>query len=171
MDRIMPIDLERPDLRKRIRGYDVRGVDALLRGAARALHELRMENETLRERLAGQTEELERVHGQERLMSDVLINAQRAADDTRAAAQKHADAMIEEARLAALAERVAGQQQASEIRFEIERLRAERARMEADTRALLERLLRELGPPPVTQAVAETPPLTIVHGEADAVNA
>jgi cell division septum initiation protein DivIVA len=171
MDRIMPIDLERPDLRKRIRGYDVRAVDALLRGAARSLHELRMENEALRERLAGQTEELERAHGQERLMSDVLINAQRAADETRVAAQKHADAMVEEARLAALAEKVAGQQQISEIRYEIEKLRAERARMEADTRSLLERMLRELGPAQVTQPVIDAPTLTIVEGEADAVNA
>lgn len=171
MDRIMPIDLERPDLRKRIRGYDVRAVDALLRGAARSLHEQRMENETLRERLASQTEELERVHGQERLMSDVLINAQRAADETRAAAQKHADAIIEEARLAALAERVSGQQQVSDIRYEIERLRAERARMEADTRSLLERMLRELGPAQITQAVVESPTLTIIEGVADAAHA
>lgn len=171
MDRIMPIDLERPDLRKRIRGYDVRAVDALLRGAARSLHELRMENETLRDRLTGQTDELERAQSQERLMSDVLVNAQRAADETRAAAQKHADAILEEARLAALAERVAGQQQVSELRYEIERLRSDRARMEADTRAFLERMLRELGPAQLTQAVIEAPTLTIVHGEADAVHA
>lgn len=171
MDRIMPIDLERPDLRKRIRGYDVRAVDALLRGAARSLHELRMENETLRERLVGQTEELERAHSQERLMSDVLVNAQRAADETRAAAQKHADAIIEEARLASLAERVAAQQQVSDLRYDIERLRHERARMETETRSLLDRLLRELGPVSITQAVIDAPTLMIVEGEADAVHA
>ncbi|MGV3616654.1 MAG: DivIVA domain-containing protein [Fimbriimonas sp.] len=170
MDRVMPIDLEHPDLRRRIRGYDVRAVDALLRGAARSLHELRMENEALRERLAGQTEEVERVRSQERMMSDALVTAQRAADETRAAAQKHADAILEEARLAALAERVSGQQAISEIRFDMERLRAERARMEGEIRALLDRMLRELGPTNTTLAVVEAPTLTIVDGVADAAH-
>ena len=157
MDRIMPIDLERPELRRRFRGYDVREVDSLMRGAARSLHELRMENEALRERLVSQSEELDRARSQERLMNDVLINAQRAADETRAAAQKHADAILEEARLGALAERVNTQQQISETRYELERLRQERARAEAEIRATLERLMRELGP-------VEAPTLTVVEG-------
>jgi cell division initiation protein len=164
----MPIDLEHPDLRRRFRGYDMKVVDALMRGAARSLHELRMENETLRERLTGQTEELERARGQERLVNEVLVTAQRAADETRAAAQKHADSMLEEARLAALAERVAVQQQVSEVRFELERLRAERARVETEVRLMLERLLRELGPANPVPIVAELPPLTLLDVEAGA---
>jgi cell division initiation protein len=168
MDRIMPIDLEHPDLRRRFRGYDVKAVDALMRGAARSLHELRMENETLRERLTGQTDELERARGQERLVNEVLVTAQRAADETRAAAQKHADSILEEARLAALAERVAVQQQVSEVRFELERLRAERARVETEVRLMLERLLRELGPAEPVPTLAELPPLTLLDVEAGA---
>lgn len=171
MDRVMPIDLERPELRKRLRGYDVQAVDALLRGAARSLHELRMENEALRERLVSQTDELDRARNHERMMSDVLINAQRAADETRALAQKHADAIIEEARLASLAERVAGQQKISETRFDMERLRNDRVRMEQEIRGLLDRMLRELGPEASTHAVIEAPTLTLIDREADAAGA
>jgi len=155
MDRIMPIDLERPNLRKRFRGYDVNAVDTLLRGAARTLHEQRMENEALRERLASQTEELERARAAERMTQDVLLSAQRAADETRASAHRQADAMLEEARVSAMAERVNAQQQILEVRSEIERLRADRVRLEVELRALLERYLRELGP---------APSLTLVEG-------
>lgn len=170
MDRIMSIDLERPNLRKRIGGYDVRAVDTLLRGAARTLHELRMENETLREKLSAQYEELERARGQERAVTDILAQAQRAADETRAAAHRQADALIEEARLAAIQERLDSQKQVSEASYELERLRDERVRAERDLRMLLERMLRDLdGRSPSKQAVIEvdssSPPLEIVAGE------
>lgn len=160
MDRIMPIDLERPDLKKRVRGYDVRQVDVLLRGAARTLHELRMENEALRERLASQTQELERARAAERLTQDILLNAQRAADETRAAAHQHADAVREEARVTALAERMAIHDQLSEARAELTRIHSEKTRFEADMRQLLERYLRDLGPEPSLSLIEGT--LTLV---------
>lgn len=170
MDRIMSIDLERPDLRKRFRGYDVRAVDSLLRGAARTLHELRMENETLRERLSAQFDELERARGQERVVTDVLAHAQRTADETRATAHHQAEAIIEEARLATVRERLDGERQLTETKLELERLRAERSHAEKELRALLERLLREINPPAqATLAVVEvsTPTLHVVEGDMD----
>jgi cell division initiation protein len=167
----MPIDMERPNLRKRFRGYDTRMVDALLRGAARSMHELRMENEALRERLAAQFDELERARNQERVVTDVLTHAQRTADETRAAAHRQAEALVEEARLAALAEKINGQRELSECRLDLERLREERVRAEREIRALVERILRDLESPNRTMAVIETPTLRIVEGEAEVAGA
>lgn len=157
MDRVMPIDLERPDLRKRLLGYDRSEVDALLEGAARALHELLLENESLRIRVGIQTEEIERSRSQERYLNEVLLTAQKAAEETRSSAQRHAEALIEEARIAALAERVTCQQQVSEVKLDLERLRGERYRVESEFRALLNRMLRDLGP--------EQPKLTVLESE------
>jgi tryptophan 2,3-dioxygenase len=83
--------------------------------------------------------------------------AQKSAEETRLAAQKQADATIEEARQAALAERMASQQKLSEIRWDIERLRAERVRYADEFRTLLDRHQREL---------AHVIGLTVVNGEA-----
>jgi len=145
MDRIMPIDLERTELRKTLRGYEPEAVDRLLQGASQTMQALLVENEELRERLARQSEELERTRLQEQTLRDVLVVAQRAADETRLAAQRQADAMLEEARQAALAERMAVQQQVSEARWEYERLRGERMRFAEEFRLLLERHQRDLG--------------------------
>src|ERR1022692_2870126 len=106
MDRIMPIDLERVQLRKSFRGYETEKVDALLSGSAESLQALLVENASLREHVERQERELERVKLGENTLKDAIILAQKAADETRAAAHKHAEAILEEARLAALAERV-----------------------------------------------------------------
>ena len=156
MDRIMPIDLERPALRKGFRGYDVAAVDALLARTAATLVELLAENGRLREQNEIQKAEVERFRADEGLLRDALVLAQRTADETRASAQRHAEVILEEARQAALAERMAVQQKVSELRWEFDRLRVDRDRFVAETRALLERQLREL----------EAPPLSVVEGSA-----
>ncbi|WP_227625044.1 DivIVA domain-containing protein [Fimbriimonas ginsengisoli] len=153
----MPIDLERPELRKRIRGYDPTAVDRLIHGAAKTLQELLFENSALREELERLRADSDRAKLQEETLKDVLVLAQRAADETRATAQKQAEAVVEEARQAAMSERMATQQKLSETRWEIERLRLERSRYAEEFRALLERHQREL---------SQMVPLTIVEGEA-----
>jgi cell division initiation protein len=157
MERIMPIDLERPELKKKFRGYDPSAVERLLNGAAKTLQELLFENSALREELERQRADSDRARQQEETLKDVLVLAQKAADETRSAAQKQAEATVEEARQSALAERMATQQKLSEVRWEIERLRGERVRYAEEFRGLLERHQREL---------AQIVPLTVVDGEA-----
>ena len=153
MDRIMPIDLERAKLKKSLRGYDTRAVEELLARASQALQALLGENADLREQVEGQWRDLEKTKLEENTLKDALILAQKAADETRAAAQKHADAILEEARQSALAEKVAVQQQVSEMRWEIERMKIDRKRFEEDFKALLDRYQREMSGPTVISVV------------------
>ena len=160
MDRIMPIDLERAKLRKSFRGYERVKVDALLAGAAESLQALLVENSNLREQVERQLRDLERTKIEENTLKDALLLCQKAADETRAAAHKHADAILEEARQSALAERIASQQQISEMRWDIERLRSERKRFEDEFKSMLDRYQRD---------ISVTPIFRIVEGDVAAV--
>ncbi len=143
MDRIMPIDLENAKLRTSLRGYEKEAVDALLTGAATSIATFVAENEKLREANEKLRSEIDAHRSQEGILRDTLVLAQKTADETRAAAQKHCEAIVEEARLAASAERRGLEQQASDLRWEIERLRADRKRFAEEYREFLERHLRE----------------------------
>jgi len=157
MDRIMPIDLEQPELRKKLRGYETTAVDRLLLGAAKSLQALLHENEALRLELDRQKSQLDSMRAQEQTLKEVLVVAQRAAEDTRSAAKMNAEATLEEARQSAMSEKMATQQKLSEIRWEIDRLKAERSRYADEFRSLLERHQREL---------AHIVGLTVVTGDA-----
>ncbi len=162
MDRIMPIDLERVQLRKSFRGYETTAVDQLVKASAESLQALLVENSALKEDLERQRHEIERNRLQEDTLKDALLLAQKAADETRAAAHKHGDNIIEEARQAALAERIAMQQQVSELRWEFERMKLEKKRFEEDFRALFDRYRMDM---PVV------PMLRVVDGDLQAASA
>jgi cell division initiation protein len=158
MDRIMPIDLERAKLRKSIRGYSAKEVDKLLHDTALTLQELLVDNDHLRRELDSQKAELQRVRSQEDTLKEALLLAQKAADDTRTAAQVQASVIMEEARQSAQGERVAAQQKLTEMRWEIERLKIERQKFSEDFRAMLDRYGRDLD---------FLGSLTVVEGEAE----
>jgi cell division initiation protein len=86
-------------------------------------------------------------------LKDALLLAQKAADETRAAAHRHAENIIEVARQAALAERIAMQQQVSELRWDFERLRTERKRFEDEFKGMLERYQRDIAVMPLLSGV------------------
>ena len=153
MDRIMPIDLERVQLRKSFRGYETSKVDELIRASTDTLQSLLIENAALKEEMERQRQELDRTRLQENTLKDALLLAQKAADDTRAAAQRHAENIIEEARQAALAERISMQQHVSEMRWDIERLKTERQRFESEFKALLDRYQRDLTVVPILSVI------------------
>ena len=60
MDRILPIDLERAQLRKSIRGYARKEVDALIAGAAQSMQQLLVDNDRLRQELDAAKAEVEK---------------------------------------------------------------------------------------------------------------
>ena len=153
MDRIMPIDLERVQLKKSFRGYETSAVDQLIKGTTESLQSLLIENAGLREEVERQRQELDRTRLQENTLKDALLLAQKAADETRAAAHRHAENIIEEARQAALAERISMQQQVSELRWDMERIRTERRRFEDEFKGMLERYQRDITVMPLLNGV------------------
>ncbi len=157
MDRIMPIDLERAKFRKSFRGYDATQVEEIIKGSAESLQTALVDIDALRVEVEAQRHQLDLTRLQENTLKDAILLAQKAADDTRSAAQRHAEAIIEEARQAALAERLAQQQQVSELRWELDQLKAQKERFEADFKAMLDRYQRDLKGAPV---------LSLIHAEA-----
>lgn len=154
MERITPVDIENTRLRRGLFGYRRRGTDELLQKATKALDLSLQEAETLRRELAEAKRELDGFRAKETTLKDALLLAQKAADETRAAAHKQADNIVEEARQSALSERMALQQQVSELRWDIERSREEKRRFELEFHDLLNRYRRE--------TASETPPLGLV---------
>jgi cell division initiation protein len=156
MDRILPIDLERAQLRKSFRGYAKKEVDTLLAGAAASMQQALVENDRLRQEIEQLRSEVERTRLTENTLRDTLVLAQQASDDARKAAQKQAEAMIEEGRQASITERALAQQHLSELRWEIEKLKIEKNRFTDEFRSMLARYEREL----------PSPSLLVVEGEA-----
>lgn len=162
MNRLLPIDLERAELRRAFRGYAVEDVDSLLEAAANSLEVLIIENASLKEQVERQRQEIERRGTEDGALRETLLLAQRAGEETKAHAKKEAELLLEEARQAGVREWSASQERARELRWEIERLRVEKQRFESDLRALIERHLRELSAP----APMAAPTLTVVEAEA-----
>lgn len=157
MERIMPIDLERAELKKSMNGYDRTQVQALLQRAAKEMSALRGEAEALQAENAKLLRELETHRSQENTLKEALILAQRTADDTRASAHKEADLIVEEARQKAGDIEQQNQSKINDLRWELERLRLEKQKFLSQFRAMLEAQLRD---------VAELGGFTVVEGAA-----
>lgn len=143
--RLLPIDLANARFTKaKIGGYRFEEVDALMDRAAQALEELTAENEELRTQLLRQRHELDQMRGEERLVKDAIVSAQRASELLRSDAGREADLIREEARQQARADRSQAQRDAEALQGEVERLGALRRRFVAEQRAYLEKALREL---------------------------
>ena len=160
MARLLPIDLTNAQFAKAsFGGYRPEEVNTLVDRAAQALEELMAENEELRAQVLRLRGELEGMRGEERLVKDAIVSAQRAAELLRADAGREADLIREEARQQARAERGQAQKDADGLRDEVERLQAMRRRFVADQRALLEKAMRDLADvdAPAAQAVVPAP--------------
>ncbi|MBN9501949.1 MAG: hypothetical protein BGO01_09955 [Armatimonadetes bacterium 55-13] len=159
MERMMPIDLERAELKKSVSGYDKGQVQGLLQRAAKEMSTLRGEVESLQAENAKLQRELETHRSQEHTLKEALILAQRAADETRASAHKEADLIVNDARQKASEIEQQNQTKINDLRWELERLRLEKQKFLSQFRAMLEAQLRD---------VAELGGFSVVDGELNA---
>lgn len=162
MARLLPIDLVNAKFPKAsFGGYKHEEVDDLVDRAAQALEELSAENEDLRAQILRLRSDLDQMRGEERLVKDAIVSAQRAAESLRSDATREADLIREEARQQARAERSQAQHDVDALRDEVERLQSLRKRFASEHRALLEKALRDIGDaePPVQAVVSAPVPL------------
>jgi cell division initiation protein len=156
MERILPIDLENTHFRRSLVGYDRRRVDETVLRASKTLEAVLTENAQLKAEIEHLRAECLAYRSQENSLRDAILVAQRAADDLRSAAQRQADALLEEARMTGYAERVAASRALSETRWDLERMRQERANFRSDFQALLTKFHREISPDPLpTEPIPE----------------
>ncbi len=137
MDRMMPIDLERVVLRKRIGGFDQNQVLDLLNQVAQEWETLHRELRSAGDENARLKTAVHDYQAREDTLRDALLLAQRVADETRLQARKEADAILSDARRKAADD-------LHELCLATDRLREERERFEASFRNLLEGHLRSL---------------------------
>lgn len=157
MERIMPIDLERAQLRTRFRGFDRDQVQALLQRSAKEMSALRGDMDALTTENAKLQQEVQSFRTQENTLKEALILAQKTADDTRAAAHRESELIQERARQKASEVESQMQSRINDLRFELEQLRLEKQKFLSNYRAILEAQLRD---------IAEMGGYTVLEGDA-----
>ena len=124
-------------LRMRFRGYDPREVDAALKAKSAEISQLKAKLEVAEAAL-------QRLAGKGATLGETLLIAQRAAQETKDAAQVQADEMLAAAKRAIQDEQARSKTALEEIRWEAERLRLEKQKFISSFRSLLETYLGEL---------------------------
>ena len=135
--KITPLEVRGHQLKKSMRGYDVREVEALREQAADALEEAAREIMGLGDRLKDAHERLDEHITNERMLRDTLTTAQKMVEDIKLNAQKETELLLAEARLQG--EEIVRQAQArsTKIQEEIFRLRQQRLELETSIKALI----------------------------------
>lgn len=157
MERIMPIDLERAELRRTFRGFDRDQVQALLQRAAKEMSALRSENDSQAAEIAKLLQEVQTFRAQENTLKEALILASKTADETRSAAHRESELIVEGARQRAAEAESQMQSRINDLRFELERMRLDKQKFLSNFRAILEAQLRD---------IAEMGGYTVVEGDA-----
>jgi DivIVA domain-containing protein len=160
-ERLTPVDILNTRFPRRMSGYAISDVDEFVRRVASDMETVLAECASLRERITAQERELAQYRALETTMRDALVMAQKAADETRAAAHAQAAAQMTEANA-----------RLSEVNAQIERLHQERRRLVRDLQARLtsqmEWLAEEIEaiPPPAMETPAIEGSVSLVPAEA-----
>ncbi len=135
--RLTPVDILNLRFSRRVRGYAIPEVDDFVRRVAADLEAALAECAAQRERLLAQERELAQYHEIEATLRDALILAQKAADETRAAARQQADLLLHDAQSRAREMDAQAHRRLAETDQHIERLTQERRRLARELRARL----------------------------------
>lgn len=90
MERMKPSDLENAELKRAVRGYDIVEVHKMLQKAAQEIATLHYEIRQLK----AENEKLEPLQDQASTLTDVIVMAQKTADEKAAKAKREADKII-----------------------------------------------------------------------------
>lgn len=163
MERLRPIDIEKTLFKRVFRGYDPKAVEALTSKCSKEIEALLAEAQTLRSDNERMRAEVESFRAQENTLKEALMLAQRAADDTKAAAHRESELLIEEARRRAADLQRELESKLSDVRWNLEKARLEKDEFVVRFRNMLEDYLR---------AITETEPrLAVIDGDrADTAN-
>lgn len=98
---VTPLDIRKQEFKKTLRGYETIGVEEFQMRVADALERANRERSVLEERLAALTEQLRVFREREKAMNEALVAAQQLRQETRASAEREAQAIIREAEVQA----------------------------------------------------------------------
>lgn len=136
-EQLTPVDILNQRFRRGLRGYAPAEVDEFLRRVAADMESVLKDCAAMRERIALLERELNQYRAMELTLRDALVLAQKAAEETRVAARKQAEAQVQEADVRAREIEVRAQQRIADLSSQIERLHQERRRLARDLKAQL----------------------------------
>mgnify|MGYP000975480576 CR=1 FL=1 len=98
---ITPLDIQKKEFRRGLRGYREEEVDAFLDRVIEDYENLFRENQVLKEKIAMLEENIGRYREMEEVLKNTMIMAQKNADELRQNAEKEASLLLDQARLEA----------------------------------------------------------------------
>jgi cell division initiation protein len=126
------------------RGYDRDDVDELLEHVSSSYEQVWLERDELRRRVNELEGQLASFRETERLLSETLLTAQRAADEVRTGAEREAEQLKVEALAQVEPAKAAARRELEGLRAEIERFRSLERDLRSNLRAFLEGALRQI---------------------------
>jgi cell division initiation protein len=141
---IMPIDIVNQKFRQGLRGYVAAEVDEFMGAVADAYGKALEENDRLKQQLEKAERELSQYRQTEDAIKGALLLAEQTANEARSRAQEQASLVLREAEQQGREIIERARREAAEVTREMQDLRRERARFEAELRALLETYLHLL---------------------------
>jgi cell division initiation protein len=135
---ITPSDLYNTEFKNAIMGgYDKQEVDAFLERVADAYEAVINQVRELKETLESQRDKMQAMADMENTLRNALITAQKYSESIQDSAQREANALLEEARMAKQRAEMQAMELPGELKAEIHELRLERNRLRMDLRAVL----------------------------------
>lgn len=142
--RLTPADVRAQEIRRKLFGYDVAGVEDLRTRVADEMERLIRERTALEERLKSSCAQLETYQEREKTINDAVMLAQRVRDEAGQTAKRESELVIREARAAADQLLAEARSVEGNVRRDIEAAQHQFSGYLAAFRRLLERHLAEV---------------------------
>lgn len=142
--RISPMDIERQEFPRRVRGYDVEQVRMYLKAVAEEMERVNLESAGLLEEVGDLRMRVDAYAEREQALQQTLVTAQNLSGEMKDRARAEADLTLREARLAAERMLQQAQDQLARIESEMSRCKLERDLFERRLRAVIDEHLRLL---------------------------
>lgn len=136
--RISPLDIRNHPFQRRLSGYDREEVDAFLHMVADDYEALLREVERQREQLVRVEAQLEELTGQEKILQDTLITAQKLSEHVQSTAAREAEVLLGEAEVRAEKVLDAAHRRAAKLAEDIREMKSLRTRLAAAVRGVIE---------------------------------
>ncbi|MGH9174945.1 MAG: DivIVA domain-containing protein [Vicinamibacterales bacterium] len=138
--KVTPLELRQRQFATVMRGYDRAEVNTILAHAADDYEATLLENDRLRQELGKFEAVLNEHRGQEKNLSNILLTAQKMADDIRDKAQQDAARVVSEAEGRAALQVEKSKARLVEVQREIDSLRAKRREVEMSIEGIISTL-------------------------------
>lgn len=134
---LTPIDIQKKEFRKGVRGYNPEEVDRFLESVGREFEAVYTENFELREKLQRSEAELRQYKLLENTLQQTMVLAQQTAEEVKLAARQEADLLLKEAEHQKVNRLAEAQKQWEKVNGEIEELQKRREMIRTQLKTFL----------------------------------